>query len=71
MEEVFSQVKWSLQNDAAVFQAYDNPGLIIYSPFMEVTAADFMVYIDHAIKLLLMYPVAGATLKVLNSIAGI
>ena len=48
MEEVFSQVKRSLQNDAAVFQARDNPRLLIYSAFMEVSAANCLAYIDHA-----------------------
>lgn len=48
IKEVFSQVKRSLQNNAAVFQACDNPRLIIYSAFMEVLAANCMAYIDHA-----------------------
>ena len=48
IEEVFSQVKQSLKNNAAVYQSCENPRLIIYSAFMEVTAADCVAYIKHA-----------------------
>ena len=48
IEEVFSQMKRSLQSNAAVYQSCENPRLIIYSAFMEVTAADCVAYINHA-----------------------
>ena len=48
IEEVFSQVKRSLQNNAVLFQACHNPRLLIYSAFLEVSAANCLAYIDHA-----------------------
>ena len=46
IEEVFSQVKRSLQKNAAVSQSCENPRLIIYSAFLQVTAANCVAYID-------------------------
>ena len=48
IEEVFSQVKRSLQSNAAVYQSCENARLIIYSAFMEVTVANCVAYINHA-----------------------
>ena len=48
IEEVFSQVKRSLQRSTAIFQACNSPRLITYSAFLEVTTANCLSYIDHA-----------------------
>ena len=53
IEEVSSHVKQSLKNNAAVYQSCENPRLIIYSSFMEVVAADCVIYIKYAESLTL------------------